>query len=392
MWRWDQGRLAYFSLENIRRIAGTLQQLNGIDLRQEPDPLRLVLQSETGLPFAPNHYKIWRNYARVFKVLGLASKLNNRLVTTQICERLLRTGQQFYPYDDYLQHIARTFYYPSPVFQGYNAHKQQIFPFCAILRLLIAKLQFGAMPFTDLEEVFSCLIGNGVTGQEPIPQFNTFPKKKARPRGDHGRQVREMIIFLSQLSYLSWIDGKLFLDPLALKNLSFKEIDELSKPIVRARVEDPEEEIQAISSVTAEPGVEVDLREPTSVDDILFTEGKKIRVSHLRTERNRKIVGYYFENCANEYLCDVCEVEVKDRYPWINNLIEVHHILPLSSPLHVTSEGTSISDLVGLCPNCHRATHAYYRKYLASRRQDDFFNREEARLAYTQVKESFLNI
>ncbi|WP_323845972.1 HNH endonuclease [Microbulbifer magnicolonia] len=392
MWRWDQGRLNYFSVENIRRIAAALYELNGVDLRQDPDPLRPILQAATGLPFAPSHYRVWRNYARVFKVLGLASQLDNKLIVTELCEKLLAGGEQFFSYDEYLQHVARTFYCPSPAFQGYDTDAIQVFPFCSILKLLMSKALSGEVPYIDLEEVFGRLIGNEVTGLEPLERYTVLPDSGLRPAGDLARQVREMIVFISQLSYLSWLDGRLILDPTVLQGVSRNKLEEFARPLVRPRNIDSELEIQKISTVDEELEGAVDLRAPFGIDDMLFTEGRKIRISHLRTERNRKVVDYYFENCANKYLCDVCDAEVKDRYPWVSNLIEVHHILPLSSPLHVTGGGTSIADLVGLCPNCHRATHAYYRSYLAAENVEDFSSKDEAMLVYNQVKESYVEI
>jgi predicted HNH restriction endonuclease len=127
-----------------------------------------------------------------------------------------------------------------------------------------------------------------------------------------------------------------------------------------------------------------------SLEDSIFTEGKRIRVSHLKTERNRNVVKYYFDNTPRPALCDVCEKEVKWHYPWLENLIEVHHILPLSSPLNINTRGTSIADLVGLCPNCHRATHAFYRNYLKINNLEDFRCEEEAKDVYSMVRSTFV--
>jgi hypothetical protein len=74
------------------------------------------------------------------------------------------------------------------------------------------------------------------------------------------------------------------------------------------------------------------------------------------------------------------------RYPWTGNLLEVHHILPLSSPVRFEAGKTSIKDLVALCPNCHRATHDFYRKWLQSKAEDDFSDYDEARGAYKLAK------
>jgi hypothetical protein len=392
MWRWDQGRLTYFSLDKIRKIASAIIELDGVNLNSSSDPLRAVMPTAVGLPFKPDNYRIWRNYARVFKILGLASRVNNRMVATSLCKRLVEHGDNFLTYDEYIQYIAKTFYYPSPIFQGYNTTSQQSFPFCAIIKFLIAKSHSAGEPSINVETVFNTLIGNCITGTEPISNYQSLRMTTMQGSGDQIRQVREMLIFLSQLSYLSWIDGNLFIDMCALSNLSPQELEDMVTPIIRPRNNDQELEIQNICNIDGTEGITFDLKEPYNIDDITFTEGKKIRVTHLRTERNRKVVQYYFENTDNPRLCDVCSTEVADRYPWLNNLIEVHHILPLASPLYVDRDGTSMADLVGLCPNCHRATHAFYRSNLSEQNLIDFRDEEHAREVYSMVKSQYISI
>ncbi len=392
MWRWDQGRLSYFSLEKIRKIASVIVELNGVDLVNDPDPIRSTLEHVVALPFAPANYRVWRNYARVFKVLGLASKINNQLVATEVCKSLVKTGNEFISYDDYIHFLIKIFYYPSPIFQGYNTDTDQKFPFCSILKYLIAKIHKSGDPSISVEEVFNFLIGNNATGLEDIPFYSSLSEMNVTPVGDQSRQVREMLIFISQLSYLSWINGKLFIDPSFISSLTTEEVLSIITPIINTRNSDPELEIQKMfSSINNIDYVPI-FKEPSGIEDTIFTEGKKIRVSHLRTERNRKVVSYYFKNTTNTALCNVCDVEVKERYPWVSNLIEVHHILPLASPLQVERSGTSMNDLVGLCPNCHRATHAYYRSYLAENNMNDFQSNDHAKEVYGMVKSNYISI
>lgn len=392
MWRWDQGRLNYFSLDQIRKIASVIVELDGTDLTNRPDPIRATLEHVVGLPFAPSTYRVWRNYARVFKVLGLASKLNNRLIATDICKALVRTGDDFLTYDDYIHHIVKVFYYPSPIFHGYNINSPQKFPFCALLKYLIAKAYKGGDPSISVDEVFAFLVGNGTSGLEEVAHYASLPETKFSPNGDQIRQVREMLIFISQLSYLSWIHGRLFIDVAFISALSHKEMLDIITPQPNPRDKNPDLEIQRMFGDINQSSFLSKFAEPASIDDRVFVEGKRIRISHLRTERNRKIVDFYFENIANIALCDVCDVEVRERYPWVKNLIEVHHILPLASPIRVEQDGTSINDLVGLCPNCHRATHAYYRSYLREHRISDFQSNDHAKEVYRMVKSAYVPI
>jgi hypothetical protein len=391
MWKWDQGRLSYFSIEKIRKIAAVIVEIDGVDLAAEEDPMREILEHIVGLPFAPSDYRVWRNYARVFKVLGLASRISGRLVATETCKSLVKTGNDFLPYDDYIHYLGKVFYYPSPIFEKYDVLPQQKFPFCAILKLLISKIYQSGTPCISVDDVFNILIANKVTGKEEIPYYLTLSERAYNPSQSELRQVREMLIFMSQLSYLSWINKLLFIDADFINSLSSQELIETTSPIINIREEDQDLEIQKMFGSIRSASHTSTIRDPSNIDDIVFTEGKKIRVSHLRTERNRKVVSYYFEKTKNEALCDVCDTEVRERYPWVNNLIEVHHILPLSSPLQLSSAGTSMSDLVGLCPNCHRATHAFYRSYFAEKNIDDFKSNEHAKEVYGMVKTSFIS-
>jgi hypothetical protein len=61
-WRWDQGRLEYFQFDNIKRIAKSLVKLEGVQLDQsDSDPLREMLQAETGLPLEHLSMTSWQS-------------------------------------------------------------------------------------------------------------------------------------------------------------------------------------------------------------------------------------------------------------------------------------------------------------------------------------------
>jgi predicted HNH restriction endonuclease len=72
-------------------------------------------------------------------------------------------------------------------------------------------------------------------------------------------------------------------------------------------------------------------------------------------------------------------------------MLDIHHLLPLSSSIAITTKGTSLNDIVGLCPTCHRSIHIYYSKWLKNLGQDDFISRVEATEVYSlAVKELVL--
>lgn len=56
-------------------------------------------------------------------------------------------------------------------------------------------------------------------------------------------------------------------------------------------------------------------------------------------------------------ICFVCGFEPKCKYGDAGNIIEVHHVQPLSS-LSEERAFDPIKDLIPLCPNCHRAIHS----------------------------------
>lgn len=119
---------------------------------------------------------------------------------------------------------------------------------------------------------------------------------------------------------------------------------------------------------------------------MFFTEGRRVRVTHLRIERSPRLRRLYFSTRQEPILCDMCFCNTSARYPWTSNLLEIHHLLPLSSTLSITTQGTSLADIVALCPTCHKSVHAYYRNWLNQKRVDDFCSTDEAREVYQQVK------
>jgi len=54
----------------------------------------------------------------------------------------------------------------------------------------------------------------------------------------------------------------------------------------------------------------------------------------------------------------------------------------------ITGEGTSLEDIVGLCPNCHRSVHVYYKRWFERSSINDFLSKDEAREVYQSAKEA----
>jgi DNA-binding transcriptional ArsR family regulator len=128
------------------------------------------------------------------------------------------------------------------------------------------------------------------------------------------------------------------------------------------------------------------IAEPEPSTDFAFAQGKRPRITHLRVERHPNLRKTFLAIVPKPIQCDICNNNLADVYPWSNNLIEVHHLLPLSSDIAYRRQETLLQDVVALCPNCHKAVHQYYSQWLAVRSMDDFLSDEEAKSVYQEVK------
>lgn len=385
-WRWDQGRVAYLSYENLRKISRCLLGFDGRILDQESDLLlRGSLMANTGLPFAPQDYTVWRNYARVFACSLIATKINNHLTVTELCRRIAGSQDGDFSVDDFLVHWIPRFYVPAPAFSGYSNVAERAFPACATSKYLLAQFMQGNDPSIQTIQVFSRIIGNNCTGCEPLDHYNHLPDTACRPIGDEERQIREMLIFISQASWLKWANGNLVLDIEQGDNESANRLVTFLDPIQNIREVDRETELFSLGSIGDDSVCFLPLYTRVSPDDIMFTEGQKVRVTHLRTERSPQLRRIFLTRYPIP-ICNMCTSNMRTRYPWSDNLLEVHHLVPLSSSIAISTQGTSIDDVVGLCPNCHRAIHKRYMQYLREWQKPDFTDKAEVLRLYSETK------
>ncbi|MDF7798677.1 HNH endonuclease [Pontiellaceae bacterium B1224] len=378
-WRWDQGRLAYFNFGNIVTIAKVLHSLDGADLSGSDSFFRDALCNATGLPFAPNNYKVWRNYSRVFQCCMLATRIDGKLVVTDLCRDIARSP--FYDPDQYFTFVFRRFALPYPAFQDYEHDAEPVYPFVAIFKYLSAKALSGDIPKASLEEVFTKVIGNRCSGLEPVEHYLTLPSVKNAPSGDEWRQVREMMSFMGQSAYCKWISGELFMEVNAETC-----IQNIMPELFTARRHNRVEEFLRITSETQFLKYNAFIQTaPIAYENVNIREGRRQVRLHRRIERSPKLRSIYF-NQHPEIICDMCSLEPCNVYMWTNNLLELHHLLPLSSTITVTAGGTSLADLVPLCPTCHKSVHTFYRQKLQEYRIVDFESREMASDFYLQAK------
>jgi hypothetical protein len=388
-WRWDQGRLDYFQLEEIQRIAQGLSHYDGKVLPKgsDPDSLRAALSAYSERPFLPEHYKVWRNYKRVFGCLMLATEVGGILTCTELGKKVASGSING---DDYLLHISRYFYYPSPVFEDYDPSAPQVWPICAIVKYLVASFVYAGNPTAALDDIIDRVQGNGCDGTEPLEAYaHLATTGHSIPSSDDGyRQVRELLRFISQFSFLKWDNPYLLLDVASVSEAMA--IAKLFEPHRLARLYDASSELLQLGQAGVEAFPEVQpLESVLNVFDAEFAEGSRARALHLKIERSSKLRELYFARTSNPSVCDMCSMDTLDHYPWSNRLIEVHHLLPLSSPLKVERQSTSLKDVVGLCPTCHRATHKFYSEWLNDRSLTDFRDQNEAKAAYELAKRQY---
>lgn len=386
MWRWDQGRLDYFRFDEIKKIASALVDFEGSPLPggDAPDSLRRILREHSDLPFAPDHYTVWRNYGRVFGAQMLAARIGNGIVCTDLCRAI---ANEEVSSDDYMLHLVNRLYYPSPVFQGYDPAARKVFPLCAIIKWLLAKSRTSLFPGITLEEIESYIIGNGVNGTEEALTYGDLNATNYTEGDSIRRQIRELMVFASQLSFLKWDRGTLYLD--ADSPARTRQIEGLLHPYIIQHSDDPSQEILNLGAHFDVSGIDsIDSPDTNEAAKVEFKEGSRVEVTHLRLERSGKLREMYFEHADNPQVCDMCEVDTARKYPWADKVIDVHHLLPLASPIRIDKQATSLQDVVGLCPTCHRATHRFYGGWLRGKGIKDFRSYEEARGVYVEAKTS----
>lgn len=381
-WRWDQGRLDYFLYENVVRMARVLAGKDGILLDTREDLLREPLQRDVELLFAPAHYKVWRNYARVFACSMLATRVGHRLVVTDLCRKIADTTTTYSP-DQYLNFVFSRFTLPFPAFDDYNPNIAATFPFVAVLKFVFSHPNDGA----TLEDVFSYVIGNGCSGREEMSHYVDLPKTGRRPIGDEARQVREMMVFMGQTSYLKWIDRRLLPDTADIRSI-LKAVAPVCQSPRKAFGAEEFLSMTAMSSDFILRRLDVEMND-RNVPVVGFEEGRRVFRTHGRIERSPLVRRAYFR-AHPELVCDTCRMNVRSVYPWTNNLLELHHVLPLSASINVNGTTTLLDDLVPLCPSCHKGIHAYYRVKFDEWGIQDFGSKKMAHDVYEMARDQIV--
>ncbi len=388
MWKWDQGRIQYFQYDALRSVANFVVEN---DLKNS-DP-RLIRQ-KTGLEFsAPSTYSPWRNYSRIYKLCLLVSEQNGIAVPTDVAKILSQSGTV--TCDEYIHFLVEATTDPAPGLSDWDkidVQKPIRSPLCFVLKYLLAKAAGLNEYITPINEILGAYKSSGFFGGESDEQYlRLMPNRDTYPNfigNINTRQAKESIKVISQISYL-YNTGKDIV--VSLNKDDAHEIFLDINPISTIRKIDGNSEILHLASLFKN-GSNHDFFEykRTVISDVIesgFKEGSKVKKTHIVIERNAKLRGRFFEKFPSA-VCDACSIDTKKKYPWVKRVLDLHHILPLSSGTRVDSRGTMLDDLAPVCPTCHRAIHRFYDNYLKSNSKEDFSTQNEAQEIYVKAKKN----
>ena len=389
VWNWDQGRLAYFQFDALQKIA---RFVSTNDFRKA-DKQSLI--DATGLDFkAPPTHDPWRNYSRVLKLCLLISDVNNSAQPTPVASILSQLG--LVTCDEYLHFLVSATTSPSPALRGWSPEAEFRYPLLFSLKYILAKTAVADDPRASLDEILGAYRISDFTGAEDQTGFigvvqsrESYENAGKSVSKDLRRQASESLRVIAQISYLH-IRGRVM--HVSLDKEDACAIFEDLTPVEGFREHNREAEIHRLAKLFRDGSTSTMFDYPhTSISDVVesgFQEGDKVKKTHITIERNVSIRREYFELCPTA-VCDVCSVNTAKTYPWTERILDLHHLLPLSSGTRVKADGTTFDDLVPVCPNCHRAVHRFYDNWLDHKDQRDFMNGQESRAAYDAMKSLF---
>lgn len=382
-WRWDQGRTKYFMTETLTQAARVLVQYDGQSITSSRMSMRKSLVAVTGQPFLPNdaQYPVWRNYARIFEAAQLATRVDGNLRVTDVCRKLAVPGEM--SADDYLLHFTRTCILPNPAFDDYTG-EARTYPAAAVIRLMMSSPKYQHEGLAT-EDVIAVLAGNEVVGTESVVIFSGLRATRSTPIGDEERQVREFLRFLSQLSFMHFEGGRLWYLGPAMGSADWSALWEAVGPRETELSSDASEGVLTLGSLDGRPPLTLTITTSDPMEQ-KFIEGSRVQRTHIAVERNQALRRQYLRKATRPIECDVCQMVPDTKYPWTRDMVELHHLLPLTSSVRVEGAHTSLKDLVPVCPSCHRAVHIYYVVWLREEGRRDFASKSEAVDVYEAAK------
>ena len=86
-------------------------------------------------------------------------------------------------------------------------------------------------------------------------------------------------------------------------------------------------------------------------------EGRRLMLSVSKVERDTRVREAALRHFGA--VCRVCDLDPSKKYgPFAKDCVEVHHLKPLGSGGEKRGP-TRLSDVIVVCPNCHRALHKW---------------------------------
>lgn len=355
------------------------------------------IRSETGMKFpAPKSHSPWRNYLRVFKLCFLVSETNGVAVPTPVAFDLIHNDNL--TCDEYLHFLVRAATDPSPALSGWRKATdiQNVrFPLSFSIKYLLTRLIVYGQSTTPINETIEAYQESRFHGTENVSQFSELLTQRSQfnstRRRAAPRQARESLKLISQISYLRAERSKLFV---SLDETEATEVFNLITPIPGPRHTNGEDEIQRVATSSRTDKLVGNksslLQFKTNELDYEFIEGGKLAKNHMQIERNPNIRKAYFKKFPTS-VCDACSLDTQLKYPWVQRVLDLHHILPLSSGKRLNRQGrTILEDLRPVCPSCHRAIHKFYNQYLRKANRLDFRDRKEALNVYLESRKKIL--
>lgn len=389
MWHWDQGRLAYFQFDALRQIA------TFVVLHDFKEASKATLFEATGLSFsAPQSHSPWRNYSRILKLCLLVSEIDGRAQPTPVADILSNPGSV--TCDEYLHFLLCAFTEPAPALQDWRPDANFRYPLLFALKYLLAKTAIMKNPITGFDEIIGAYQASNFDGTEDDSQFiciinsnENYEEIGKKTPDNLRRQARESLRVIAQISYLHTIDKNIIV---SLSTEDARDIFSELCPILGPRSTDQESEIRRLATLFKSGSTNNFFDYPnTIVNEVVesgFREGSKIKKTHVTIERNAGLRKAFFQKRPTT-ICDVCMLDTAKTYPWTERVMDIHHLLPLSSGTRVEANGTTFADLVPVCPSCHRAIHRFYDEWLNRNSRKDFKNSDEAHNVYREMKSIF---
>lgn len=393
MWHWDQGHGPYFWFDSLRRLSQYVVAHNFKAASREE------LLDATGLSFAaPVTHSPWRQYSRALKLTFLVSEDQGKAVPTPVAQLLSVPGRT--TCDQYMHFLARAFTEPSPALQEWVPNTNFRYPLLFTLKYVLTKRSVSRDPVSTLDEIIGAFLQSGFVGDEPEEAFigivgpaTGYANQINRVPENLRRQARESLGVLAQISYLHLGNSRL---TVSLDAEDAATVFADLHPVLGPHAADRETEIRRVATLFRDGATEDFYDYPnTAASDVVqsgFMEGNKVEKTHLTIERNQSLRRAFFM-AHNTAFCDVCSLNTVLTYPWTDRVLDLHHLLPLCSGMRVTTigtkTGTTLDDLVPVCPSCHRAIHRFYGRWLKQKGLLDFENEGQARTVYRDMKAQF---